>query len=56
MKPNSEITKYLASIGRKGGKVRSEAKARAARKNAKKGGWPKGRQRKQREKTSTQNL
>src|SRR5207247_1669157 len=49
MKPKSEITKYLASIGRKGGKITSEAKTKAARKNAKKGGWPKGRPRKPRD-------
>lgn len=33
-------------LGRLGGRVTSEAKARAARKNAKLGGWPKGRKRK----------
>lgn len=44
MKP--DIRKYLASIGRKGGKAKSDAKTKAARKNAKKGGWPKGRKRK----------
>lgn len=35
-----------AALGRLGGKVRSAAKARAARLNARKGGWPKGRPRK----------
>jgi len=33
-------------LGRRGGKVSSEAKKRAARQNAKLGGWPKGRPRK----------
>lgn len=35
-----------AVLGRKGGRARSEAKAKAARENAKKGGYPKGRPRK----------
>jgi len=35
-----------AALGRKGGSVSSEAKTRANRQNAKKGGWPKGRPRK----------
>jgi len=35
-------------LGRLGGKSTSEAKKRAARQNAKLGGWPKGRPRKQR--------
>lgn len=43
---NLEAKKYLASIGRRGGKSKSEAKAKAARENGKKGGWPKGRKRK----------
>lgn len=34
------------ALGRIGGKARSEAKTAAARRNAKKGGWPKGRKRK----------
>jgi len=34
------ISEYLSRIGRKGGKVRSAAKARAARENGKKGGRP----------------
>lgn len=34
------------TLGRLGGKARSAAKTAAARKNAKKGGWPKGRKRK----------
>jgi len=33
-------------LGRLGGLAKSEAKTAAARKNAKKGGWPKGRKRK----------
>jgi len=43
---NAEASKYLAAIGRRGGKAKSEAKAKAARRNAKKGGWPKGKLRK----------
>jgi hypothetical protein len=38
--------KWLADIGRKGGKSRSPAKLAALKQNAKKGGWPKGRPRK----------
>lgn len=34
------------ALGKLGGRVKSEAKTAAARKNAKKGGWPKGRKRK----------
>lgn len=34
------------TLGRLGGKATSEAKAAAARENAKKGGWPKGKPRK----------
>ena len=34
------------ALGRLGGKARSADKTSAARKNAKKGGWPKGRKRK----------
>jgi phage gp16-like protein len=41
----NEITKYLAAIGRRGGKAKSAAKIDAARANAKRGGWPKGRKR-----------
>ncbi len=36
----SIIQRYLAKIGRKGGKVKSEAKAAAARENGKLGGRP----------------
>jgi hypothetical protein len=46
MKINQQIRGYFAKIGRKGGKAISEAKAQAARENAKKGGWPKGKPRK----------
>ena len=35
------ITKYLASIGAKGGKATSKAKAKAAKVNGKLGGRPK---------------
>jgi hypothetical protein len=34
------------ALGRLGGKARSDSKTAAARQNAKKGGWPKGRPRK----------
>ena len=33
-------------LGRLGGKAKSETKTKAARENAKKGGWPKGKPRK----------
>ena len=36
---------HAVALGRKGGKVTSEAKAAAARLNARKGGWPKGKPR-----------
>jgi hypothetical protein len=32
---NESVSEYLAKIGRKGGKVKSEEKAEAARENAK---------------------
>jgi hypothetical protein len=34
------IKDYLATIGRRGGSVKSAAKARAAKKNGKRGGRP----------------
>lgn len=37
----NSVTKYLASIGAKGGKAKSKAKAKAARANGKLGGRPK---------------
>jgi len=37
---------HAVALGRKGGSVSSKAKTKAARENAKKGGWPKGRKRK----------
>lgn len=40
------VSEAAALLGRKGGRVSSPAKTRAARKNAKLGGWPKGRPRK----------
>jgi len=43
---NEQVREYFAAMGRRGGKVTSKAKAQAARENAKKGGWPKGRPRK----------
>lgn len=36
----------MSAMGRKGGSVKSEAKTKANRENAKKGGWPKGKPRK----------
>ena len=42
----ADLSIAAAALGRKGGSARSEAKARAAKENAKKGGWPKGRPRK----------
>jgi hypothetical protein len=41
-----QLSSAASILGRKGGSVKSEAKARAAKENAKKGGWPKGRPRK----------
>jgi hypothetical protein len=38
-----------AALGRKGGSATSEAKTKASRENAKKGGWPKGKPRKPKE-------
>lgn len=38
-----------SALGRLGGKTKSAAKTKAARENAKKGGWPKGRPRKPQE-------
>lgn len=37
---NSAVQQYLASIGRKGGKATSKAKAQTARANGQKGGRP----------------
>ena len=41
-----EIGNAAATLGKRGGIVKSKAKTRAVRENAKKGGWPKGRKRK----------
>ena len=41
-KVHPAVKTYLRKIGGKGGKSTSPAKAKAARKNAKKGGRPKG--------------
>jgi hypothetical protein len=38
--PGDPIKDYLAAIGRRGGSVKSAAKARAAKKNGEKGGRP----------------
>lgn len=40
------LSNAAAALGRKGGQAKSERKTAAARKNARKGGWPKGRPRK----------
>jgi len=42
----SEVSAAAAALGRKGGSVKSDAKTKASRENAKKGGWPKGKPRK----------
>jgi hypothetical protein len=44
----TKAEKHAAAVmlGRLGGKVKSAAKTAAARQNAKKGGWPKGKPRK----------
>jgi len=39
-KKTTAVSRYLASIGRKGGSTTSTAKAAAARENGKKGGRP----------------
>lgn len=38
---NNELSKAASALGRKGGSVKSEAKAAASRKNGKLGGRPK---------------
>ena len=40
------MRKWLAKIGKLGGKSKSPAKLAAIAQNARKGGWPKGRPRK----------
>jgi hypothetical protein len=40
------MNRAAQSLGRLGGLAKSEAKTSAARENAKKGGWPKGKKRK----------
>jgi len=40
------VNRAAQQLGRLGGLAKSEAKTAAARANAKKGGWPKGRKRK----------
>ena len=47
--PTKEVRKYLGSIGKKGGSSKSPKKLAAIRQNAKKGGYPKGRPRKQKD-------
>lgn len=42
---SAAVTAAAAALGRLGGKVTSPAKAAAARRNAKLGGWPKGKKR-----------
>lgn len=43
------ISEAARTLGRKGGQAKSEKKTIAARRNAKKGGWPKGKPRKKEE-------
>lgn len=38
---------HAVALGKLGGRATSPAKTKAARENAKKGGWPKGRKRKE---------
>ena len=40
-KPTMNVKQYLADIGRKGGKIKSRAKAAAAKANGRLGGRPK---------------
>jgi hypothetical protein len=40
------MNKHAQALGMLGGKARSKAKTRAARRNAKLGGWTKGKKRK----------
>jgi hypothetical protein len=40
------MNKHAQALGRLGGKATSKAKTAAARRNAKLGGWPKGKKRK----------
>jgi len=46
MKINKQLRNYFSAMGRRGGKSKSPAKLAAIAKNAKLGGWPKGRPRK----------
>jgi hypothetical protein len=48
-KPDPDISEAARTLGRKGGQAKSEKKTIAARRNAKKGGWPKGTPRKKEE-------
>ena len=41
-----EVSKWMSQLGKVGGSSKSEAKLRARARNAKLGGWPKGRPRK----------
>jgi hypothetical protein len=49
------MNKAAQALGRLGGLATSEAKTRAVRENAKMGGWPKGRKRKQAKKAGRPN-
>jgi hypothetical protein len=44
--PPPAVRKWLAEIGKLGGKSKSPAKLAAIARNARRGGWPKGRPRK----------
>lgn len=48
-KNEKELEKAASVLGKKGGSAKSDAKTKAVRENAKLGGWPKGRSRKQKE-------
>jgi hypothetical protein len=51
MSSDDLISQAAAVMGRKGGKKTSHAKTEAVRKNAKLGGWPKGKKRVRRSKS-----
>jgi hypothetical protein len=46
LEPQPTVREWYSQIGKLGGKSKSPAKIAASAKNAKKGGWPKGRPRK----------
>jgi len=44
-RPGMSMSEHAVALGKLGGSAKSDAKTKAARLNAKKGGWPKGRKR-----------